>query len=274
MTFLRPKKSLGQHFLKDKNIAAKIAGSLRAGQPGYPTEVIEVGPGTGVLTEFLVQKEGIRLWLVEVDARMVEHLREHFPELGKRIVHDDFLKVDIHNLIRGNEQVSVIGNFPYHISSPILFRVLAQRARIREMVGMFQKEVAERVAAKPRTKAYGIPSVLVQAFYDVKVLFSVSGHVFYPPPKVNSAVIRLERKKNESLGCDEALFTRVVKEAFGKRRKVLRNALKPRLGGVTVEREDLLSRRAEELTVEDFVYLTNALSGNAQREKAEVVSAE
>jgi len=248
MNFVKAKKNLGQHFLKDRNIARKIVDSLLAEEV---QSVLEVGPGMGVLTDFLLQRPGIALTVAEIDSESVVYLKEHFPELTPGILEADFLTLDLSALFPGN--VAVIGNFPYNISSQIFFKVLENRSRVPEVVGMVQKEVAERISAGPGSKTYGILSVLLQAFYHIEYLFTVGEKVFAPPPKVKSAVIRLTRNAVEKLDCDEALFFRVVKTAFNQRRKVLSNALKP-LGGTLPP--DLAGKRAEQLGVADFVALT------------------
>ena len=216
---VRPKKYLGQHFLKDQNIARKIVEAL----PVDTANVIEVGPGMGVLTSFL--KEKIKsLFLIEIDRESIAYLRAHYPQLGEKIIEGDFLKLKLNSLSEGTW--SVIGNFPYNISSQIFFKVLEQRTFITNVVGMVQKEVAQRIASPPGSKDYGILSVLLQAYYDIKLLFSVPPGVFHPPPKVNSAVLTLVRNNVTRLDCDEVLFVKVVKQAFQTRRKTLRNCLK------------------------------------------------
>lgn len=250
---VQPKKFLGQHFLTDRNIARKIVGALRPQSYG---QVLEIGPGMGILTEFLVKESSYLTTVIDIDTESVEWLRRQFPELKDRIIHADFLRFDLDAHFQG--QLGVIGNFPYNISSQILFRVLTYRARIPELVGMFQKEVAERIAAPPGGKTYGILSVLLQAFYDIQYLFTVNAGVFHPPPKVRSGVIRLERKENFRLACDETLFFEVVKAAFNQRRKTLRNALS-RFDPTDRIPETTLQLRAERLTVEDFVDITRRL---------------
>lgn len=246
------KKHLGQHFLHDENIARKIVESLQPN--GKYKTVVEVGPGMGVLTKYLLQREEFETWVVEVDRESVAYLNEHYPALSLRILSWDFLKIDLSE--RFTEPVAVIGNFPYNISSQILFKVLENRDLVPEMVGMFQKEVAERIASKPGNKTYGILSVLVQAWYDIKYLFTVNPGVFNPPPKVKSAVIRLTRNKETKLGCDEKLFTEVVKAGFNQRRKTLRNALHAFEIIPGNEAHVFFTKRAEQLSVEDFVQLT------------------
>jgi len=251
--YVRPKKSLGQHFLRDDNIARKVAGSL-TGHGGY-RYLLEVGPGTGALTRWLLQKPGLQYTGIEVDTESLDYLNEHFADTQARFIRQDILSFDPLAACHGNT-FALVGNFPYNISSQILFFVLQWRQQLTEMVGMFQKEVAARIASPPGNKVYGILSVLSQAFYDVEILFQVSEHVFEPPPKVKSAVIRLRRKENYKLDCDEKLFFRVVKMAFNQRRKTLRNALK----SLSVDWDRLpaamAQQRAEQLTVSDFVKLT------------------
>ncbi len=249
-----PKKSLGQHFLKDQNIARAIAESLDVKSP---TQVLEVGPGMGVLTQYLLQNELVDLKVVELDKESVDYLNENFPALHGRILAEDFLKLDLNKLYPEGD-FFVIGNYPYNISSQIFFKVLDYRDRIPVCSGMIQKEVAERMASKPGCKAYGILSVLLQAFYDIEYLFTVHEHVFDPPPKVKSAVIRMKRNGVSSLGCDEKLFVRVVKTSFNQRRKMLRNSLQPILGKDNpVLSDGVFTKRPEQLSVSDFVELTN-----------------
>jgi 16S rRNA (adenine1518-N6/adenine1519-N6)-dimethyltransferase len=249
---VRPKKHLGQHFLKDLNIARKIVDALQA----KGTSLLEVGPGTGVLTQFLIQDHP-GLFVIDVDGESIEYLKQQFPALGNRILHDDFLKLSLDTLAPG--PWSVIGNFPYNISSQIFFRVLEQRHLVTEVVGMIQKEVAQRIASPPGSKEYGILSVLLQAYYDIKLLFSVPPGVFQPPPKVNSAVLSLTRNTVQALPCNEKLFVQVVKTAFQQRRKTLRNALKSLNLPASLQQHPLLDQRAERLGVNDFVFLTNEL---------------
>jgi 16S rRNA (adenine1518-N6/adenine1519-N6)-dimethyltransferase len=247
MSYIRPKKYLGQHFLVDGNIARKIAGSLRAPSGN----VLEVGPGKGILTKILMENKDLHVVAVEIDAESVEYLTANFPTLKEKVISGDFLKLDLDSVFDG--PFSVIGNFPYNISSQILFKILECRDKVTEMVGMFQKEVAERIVAPPGSKTYGILSVLTHAFYDIEYLFTVSEHVFFPPPKVKSAVIRLTRNAIEHLECDEDLFFAMVKAAFNQRRKTLRNALKsfdPEKRHIS---SDIFSLRAEQLGVQDFI---------------------
>lgn len=249
--YVRPKKSLGQHFLKDKGVAQRIVNSLSGNQ----WIALEIGPGMGVLTEYLLQRTDIDLYAIEIDRDSVPYLQQHFPTLTPHLLEGDFLQLDLGTLF--NEPFSVIGNFPYNISSQIFFKVLENRNRIPELVGMVQKEVAERIAEKPGCKTYGILSVLIQAFYDVEYLFTVHENVFVPPPKVKSAVIRFIRNDVQKLDCDEKLFTKVVKTTFNQRRKTIRNSLKPLVGAEVLPAHTFLDLRPERLSVADFVELTN-----------------
>jgi len=248
---VKAKKHLGQHFLKDENIAAKIAESLSISTK----QVLEVGPGTGVLTKYLLKKNFEKFVTVEIDRESAAFLRTNYPQLGDGLIEADMLRMDIGGLFEG--QFSVIGNFPYNISSQILFRVLENHEQVNEVVGMFQKEVAVRIAAPPGKKDYGILSVLLQAWYDIEYLFTVDPSVFSPPPKVQSAVIRLKRNQTKDLGCSEKQLLQVVKTAFNQRRKTLHNALKP-LGEYNGE---FAGKRAEQLSVNQFVILTNEMEG-------------
>lgn len=250
---VKAKKHLGQHFLADSNIARKIVEALRL--PDGVTEVLEIGPGMGVLTETLLQNPRYQTSVVEIDRESVEYLGKHFPALAGRIYSQDFLKMDLGKLYSG-QPISIIGNFPYNISSQIYFQVLAHRQQVRECVGMIQKEVADRLAEGPGSKTYGILSVLLQAYYTIEYLFTVPPHVFNPPPKVQSAVIRLMRNATEKLDCDEVLFFKVVKQAFATRRKTLRNALKPFGMPPEATTDPIFDKRAEQLSVTDFVGLT------------------
>ncbi len=254
MTIVRAKKNLGQHFLKDKNIASKIVESLQSSQTG---KVLEVGPGMGVLTQFLLEKS-YQTYVVEIDSESVEYLKDNFPQLQDRIIPGDFLKLNLQDYFSG--PFSVIGNFPYNISSQIFFKVLENREQIPEVVGMVQKEVAERIAAPPGSKTYGILSVLLQAFYHIEYLFTVSEHVFIPPPKVKSAVVRLKRNDRENLDCDEKLFSRVVKMAFNQRRKTMRNSLKMLITHENLKNSELMGKRPEQLSVSGFEILTRLIS--------------
>ncbi len=262
--YVSPKKHLGQHFLKDENIAKKIANSLSLTNT-YKL-VVEVGPGTGVLTKYLLQEKTYTTYVVEIDKESIIFLKKNFPDLEERIIEKDFLEFNP-SWINTNESsatFAVIGNFPYNISSQILFKVLEHRSQIPEMVGMFQKEVAERVAAPPGSKTYGILSVLLQAFYKIEYLFTVHENVFNPPPKVKSAVIRLTRNNTIVLGCNEELFFQVVKTACNQRRKTIKNALSARfkISNPTLLESDSLRKRAEQLNVNDFVALTKMLEAS------------
>jgi 16S rRNA (adenine1518-N6/adenine1519-N6)-dimethyltransferase len=252
---VKAKKHLGQHFLTDKNICAKIAGELT--HTDRYRKVLEIGPGMGALTEFLLLADTYETSVMDVDTESTAYLETHFPKLHGRIFEADFLKVDLKKYM-GEEPFAVAGNFPYNISSQILFKVLDYRNQIPEVVGMFQKEVAERVAEKPGTKTYGILSVLLQAFYDITYCFTVHEHVFNPPPKVKSGVIRLVRNNREKLDCDETLFIRVVKTAFNQRRKTLRNSLKSLTGDLVTD-DPIFELRPERLGVEEFIYLTKLI---------------
>lgn len=258
-TYVSPKKHLGQHFLRDENIAKKIAEALKR-KEDYEA-VIEVGPGTGMLTKYLLEDKELETFTVEVDRESIAFLKKSFPKLEGKIIEKDFLDFEPSWLPApfSEKPFAVIGNFPYNISSQILFKVLEYKNRVPEAVGMFQKEVAERIAAPPGNKTYGILSVLVQAFYRIEYLFTVHEHVFNPPPNVKSAVIRLSRNEVTKLDCDEKLFAQVVKAGFNQRRKTLRNSIGARFS-VQEIRSGLLSKRAEQLSVNDFVELTNALS--------------
>ena len=256
MSSIRAKKHLGQHFLTDKHTAAKIVAALRP-QLGYDT-VLEVGPGMGILSDGLLQANDYRTLLIDVDSESVQFLHDKYPELGDRLIHGDFLALDFDAHVDGN--LAIIGNFPYNISSQILFKVLEERLRVVEVVGMFQKEVAERCAAAPGGKEYGILSVLVQAYYEVEYLFTVKAGAFAPPPKVLSGVIRLTRKQATQLECDEKLFWRVVKAAFNQRRKTLRNALSGVIPKDKMGESPYYDLRAERLSVADFITLTNDIA--------------
>ena len=252
---VRAKKALGQHFLTDQSIAMKIVDSLSRSEI---RDVLEIGPGMGVLTQYLLKRDDLELKLVELDGESVEYLLTHFPGMQGKLYQADYLKLDIHTLFSG--QYRVIGNFPYNISSQIFFKILEDKDRVPEVVCMIQKEVAERIAEKPGSKTYGILSVLLQAWYDIDYIISVGSGAFCPPPKVQSAVIRLRRNSRSSLGCDEKLFKTVVKTAFNQRRKTLRNALKPLLNESIDSSDPVFDLRAERLSVEDFVALTNLIS--------------
>jgi 16S rRNA (adenine1518-N6/adenine1519-N6)-dimethyltransferase len=249
---VRPKKFLGQHFLKDKSVAERIVEALQL--PDAAQQVVEIGPGTGVLTQFLLAKPTVDLQLVEIDRESVAYLKQHYPQLGTKITEGDFLELDLD--IKYDTPLFIIGNFPYNISSQIFFKILEHRNQVTQVVCMLQKEVADRIAEKPGSKTYGILSVLLQAYYDVTYLFKVPPGVFFPPPKVMSAVIRLTRNSRTQLGCDEVLFKAVVKQAFQNRRKTLRNALKILNLPASLVAHPLMEKRAEQLDVEQFIFLT------------------
>ena len=254
MAEVRAKKALGQHFLTDLNIARKIATSLSGGTAENPDKVLEVGCGMGVLTQFLLQRDDVVTYGAEIDSESVEYLHNHYPEFASRLTEGDFLKMDLRATY--GDRLKIIGNFPYNISSQIFFKVLECRDIVPECVGMIQKEVAVRLAEPPGSKEYGILSVLLQAWYDIEYLFTVGEKVFNPPPKVKSAVIRLVRNNVTSLDCDEQLFIKVVKASFGQRRKMLRNSLKAAFGNFGGEEHRFFTMRAEQLSVADFVELT------------------
>lgn len=258
MPGVKPKKALGQHFLTDLSVAARIAATL---DDYTELPVLEVGPGMGVLTEFLLQTHPAdKVTLAEIDTESVDWLKSHLPQPQPRIVEGDFLRMDLAELFPDGEDFCVIGNYPYNISSQIFFRVLDYKDRVRCCSGMLQREVAERLAAAPGTKARGILSVLLQAWYDVEYLFTVSEHVFNPPPKVKSGVIRMRRNGVTDLGVDPRLFRTVVKTTFGMRRKTLRNSVKPLLPpGATPDWPDLLNLRPEQLSVAQFIDLTKRI---------------
>jgi len=250
----KAKKSYGQHFLTDIGIAQKIVDALSADRGD---RVLEVGPGQGVLTD-LLREMGYNLKLIEADVDMVNVLFKKYPEMKDDIIHFDFLKADLSRIFEG-KSLSVIGNFPYNISSQIVFRVLKHYEIVPEMVGMFQWEVAERIVSPPGSKKYGVISVLVQAAYDGELLFKVPPDVFNPPPKVDSGVIKLTRKENLTFDYDRSLFKHIVKTAFNQRRKMLRNTLKSMVQKTNFEDEELLMKRPEQLSVQDYIYLTKNL---------------
>jgi 16S rRNA (adenine1518-N6/adenine1519-N6)-dimethyltransferase len=250
---IQKKKKYGQHFLTDKNIANKIVDGLKTSKKEI---LLEIGPGEGILTKLLFDRYNTGLYLIEIDSELIPVLQEKFPEIKEQIIHADFLEFNIAKAFQN--EISIIGNFPYNISSQILFNVIEYRDQVAEVVGMFQKEVAKRICSGPGSKEYGILSVLVQAFYHTEYLFSVSRNVFTPPPKVESGVIRLERKEHFKLDCDEKLFQRIVKQGFQQRRKKLHNSLKSFLNDNI--KDEILNKRPEELSFNDFIYLTRLLS--------------
>ena len=247
MTTVRAKKNLGQHFLKDKDIAKRIVDSL---QTKNLSKVLEIGPGMGVLTQFLLEDSSFETSVVEIDRESVEYLNQHFPEIKDRIISDDFLKLNLHTYFE--EPFAIIGNFPYNISSQIFFKVLEYRNQIPEVVGMLQKEVAERLAAGPGSKTYGILSVFLQAYYDIEYLFTVDEDQFIPPPKVKGGVIRITRNQKEHLDCDEKLFKSIVKMAFNQRRKTMRNSLKTMITTDELKANPIFDKRPEHLGVAEF----------------------
>jgi len=251
---VRAKKALGQHFLTDQNVARTIVGSLTENSV---RDVLEIGPGMGVLTQYLLEREDVDLKMVELDGESVDYLMTHFKGMPGNLYQADYLKLDIHRLFPG--QYRVIGNFPYNISSQIFFKILEDKNLVPEVVCMIQKEVADRIAEKPGSKTYGILSVLLQAWYDIDYIISVGSGAFAPPPKVQSAVIRLRRNSRTELGCDEKMFKQVVKTAFNQRRKTLRNALKPMIKEGADTSDPIFDLRAEKLSVEDFVRLAGLL---------------
>jgi 16S rRNA (adenine1518-N6/adenine1519-N6)-dimethyltransferase len=259
MMQVRAKKRLGQHFLKDKSIADRIVNALIEIDSG--SRVLEIGPGTGVLSNILVDQNQIDdLVLIDLDKESIDFLKKNIKSEHCIIVHADFLKTDLSSFF-SNQSFSIIGNFPYNISSQIFFKILEYKNQVTSVVGMLQKEVAERLASKEGSKTYGILSVLLQAFYDIEYLFSVPPEVFIPPPNVNSGVIRIERNDRSDLGCDEKLFSRVVKAGFQTRRKTLRNALKTINLPDSVKESEVLNNRAEQLSVEQFIELTRQIEG-------------
>lgn len=254
MTTVRAKKNLGQHFLKDKNIAERIVDSLQADNIH---KVLEIGPGMGVLTQFLLKKEQFETFVVEIDRESVDYLKEHFPQMRERIISNDFLRMRLDQLF--NEPFAIIGNFPYNISSQIFFNILDYRDQVPEIVGMLQKEVAERLAAGPGSKTYGILSVFLQAYYDIEYLFTVHEDVFSPPPKVKSGVIRLTRNQTTKLNCDEKQFFGIVKMAFNQRRKTMRNSLKSVIVSEELKANPVFDKRPEQLGVAEFEMITRLI---------------
>jgi len=257
MQQVRAKKFLGQHFLKDLSVAQRIAETIPAGR------VLEIGPGMGVLTQYLLKNPNLQTTAIEIDRESVAYLKEWYPEL--HLIEGDFLKLDL-NIIYPDGEFCVIGNYPYNISSQIFFKVLDHKDRIPICSGMIQKEVAERIASKPGKKAYGILSVLLQAYYDIEYLFTVDEHVFNPPPKVKSAVIRMTRNNRQELDCNEALFKNVIKTAFNQRRKQMRNSLMQLVGKENpILSEAIFTKRPEQLSVEEFIELTKLIEKNHGR---------
>ena len=258
MEKVKAKKHLGQHFLTDENIAKKIADTIQL--EGYDF-VLEIGPGMGVLTKYLLEKD-IETYVIEIDTESVEYLNAHYPKLHGKIISKDFLKYNLNEVFNG-KPFALIGNYPYNISSQIVFKCLEMRNQIPEFSGMFQKEVAERICEKKGSKTYGILSVLAQAFYEVDYLFTVHENVFNPPPKVKSGVMRMKRKENFQLPCDEKLFFTVVKTAFQQRRKTLRNSLKSFALSDNLKEDTIFDLRPEQLSVEQFIDLTQKIEANA-----------
>lgn len=256
---VKAKKHLGQHFLRDENIAKKIADTLSLS--GY-TNVLEIGPGMGVLTKYLLEKD-ITTYVIEIDTESVAYLQTHYLNLAPRIIEKDFLKYNLSEVFN-EEQFAIIGNFPYNISSQIVFKTLKMRDQIPEFSGMFQKEVAQRICEKEGSKTYGILSVLTQAFYDAEYLFTVPPSVFNPPPKVDSGVLRLTRKENYNLPCDEKMFFKVVKTAFQQRRKTLRNSLKTFNLSDNLKANVIFGKRPEQLSVNEFIELTSLIEKDSE----------
>jgi len=255
---VKAKKHLGQHFLTDENIAKKIADSLKGQNYDH---VLEIGPGMGILTKYLLEKD-YTTHVIEIDTESVEYLKAHYLNLSDRIISKDFLKLNLDDFF-GNKQLAIIGNFPYNISSQIVFKTLENKHRVPEFSGMFQKEVAKRIAEGPGSKVYGIVSVLTQAFYDVEYLFTVPPGVFSPPPKIDSGVIRLIRKKKYTLDVDEKLFFKVVKTAFNQRRKMLRSSLKSFNLSDKLREDAIFAQRPEQLSVQEFISLTQKIAKDA-----------
>jgi len=253
---VKPKKHLGQHFLKNTEIAENIANSLTL--HGQYSIALEVGPGMGVLTQFLLKNKKFETWVAEIDQESITYLKNNFPEINNRILEGDFLNMPLNKHFE-EKPIAIIGNFPYNISSQILFKVYENKNQVTEVVGMFQKEVAIRIASKPGKKDYGILSVLMQAYYNIEYLFTVNEDEFFPAPKVKSGVIRLCRNEVNSLPCDEILFKKVVKTAFNQRRKTLRNSLKSLLPAEILPLP-LFNKRPEQLSVEEFVSITEMIS--------------
>ena len=258
MLKVKAKKHLGQHFLTDQSIAMDIV-ELLSLHGGY-NKILEIGPGMGVLTQYLIKNNTYETWAIDIDIESIVYLKKEFPTLENRIIDGDFLRMSSNDLF-GQEKFAIIGNFPYNISSVIFFKILEEmRNEVTEIVCMLQKEVAERLASPAGNKDYGILSVFLQAYYDIEYCFTVQEHVFDPPPKVKSGVIRLKRNDRVTLDCDEKLFKRVVKQAFTNRRKTLRNTLKPMNLGSEFTEDDFYNRRAETLSVEEYITLTNQIA--------------
>ncbi len=258
--YVKPKKHLGQHFLTDMSIAQRIADSVTS---NGATLTLEVGPGTGVLTQYLLERGDINLYAAEVDGESVDYLNIHYPKLSPQLIYGDFLKFNLAEMFEG-EKVNVVGNFPYNISSQIYFKILEYKELVPESVGMIQREVAMRLASPPGKKDYGILSVLLQAYYDIEYLFTVEPEVFNPPPKVRSAVIKLTRNGVEKLDCNEVLFKRVVKETFLHRRKMIRNTVGGAFGVTGID-HPFFTMRPEQLSVANFVELTNLIESEMQK---------
>lgn len=261
---IKAKKSYGQHFLKEEGIAKKIANSINQKEPLSGQNVLEIGPGRGMLTKYLKDLD-INFKAVEADRDMVEYLEVHYPELKDNIILLDFLKISLKKVFDG-EEMTVVGNFPYNISSQIVFKIINYKHLVPEMVGMFQKEMADRIIAPPGSKTYGVISVLTQAYYTGKLLMNVSPQSFSPPPKVNSAVIRLVRKNDLNLGCDEKLFRNIVKTVFNQRRKMIRNGLKAMVRDAEILHDKTFDQRPEQLSVSTFVEITNKLQNHVRNE--------
>lgn len=254
---VKAKKALGQHFLKDEGVAKGIVDALRIEDEAKSSNnVLEIGPGTGVLTKYLIEDERIKLELAEIDTESIDYLKATYPYSLSSLVQRDFLLMNLHEVFVG-KQFSIIGNFPYNISSQIFFKILEDPNLVPQVVCMLQKEVAERLVSPPGNKSYGILSVLLQAWYNMEYLFTVPEHLFLPPPKVKSGVIRLTRNGKTDLGCDQVLFKQIIKSCFNQRRKTIRNSIKPIAAKLGKEVKDpILDRRPEQLSVEEFVYLT------------------
>lgn len=257
---VRAKKHLGQHFLNDESVAEKIANTLSF--QGY-NQVLEIGPGMGVLTKYLLKKEPI-VHVIEIDPESVEYLKSNYLNLADRVIEQDFLKYDL-NLVFKNKPFAIIGNFPYNISTQIVFKTLEMRDQVPEFSGMFQKEVAQRICSKEGSKVYGILSVLVQAFYHAEYLFTVPPSVFNPPPKVESGVLLLTRKENYTLACNEAMLFKVVKTAFQQRRKTLRNSLKTLNLSDNLKANSIFDKRPEQLAVQEFIELTQLIETDVEQ---------